>query len=58
MVSITAALDALDAAVEMLGAADIEELPAPQRFAAIERLERAVRRQRAVSHQQITHLER
>ncbi len=59
MVSITAALDALDAAVEMLGAADIEELPAPpQRFAAVERLERAVRRQRAVSHQQITHLER
>ncbi|MEZ0355922.1 HNH endonuclease signature motif containing protein [Mycobacterium sp. SA01] len=58
MSSIAEALDALDAAVELLGAADIEELPAPQRFAAIERLESAVRRQVAVSHDQITHLER
>ncbi|KAA0107500.1 HNH endonuclease signature motif containing protein [Mycolicibacterium sp. P1-5] len=58
MSSITAALDALDAAVELVGAADIEELLAPQRFAAIERLERAVRRQVAVSHEQLTHLER
>ncbi|QEN13391.1 HNH endonuclease signature motif containing protein [Mycolicibacterium sp. ELW1] len=58
MSSIRAALDALDAAVELVGAADIEELPAPERFAAIERLETAVRRQVAVSHEQITHLER
>ncbi|MBB3750131.1 hypothetical protein FHT44_002592 [Mycolicibacterium sp. BK634] len=57
MGSIDVALDALDAAVELLGAADIEELPAPKRFAVIERLERAVRRQVAVSHDQITHLE-
>ncbi|HEX9834360.1 MAG TPA: hypothetical protein VGA66_15010 [Mycobacterium sp.] len=58
MSSIGAALDALDAAVELLGAADIEELPAPQRFAPIERLETAVRRLVAVSHTQITRLER
>ncbi|WP_432246381.1 HNH endonuclease signature motif containing protein [Mycolicibacterium sp. ELW1] len=58
MSSIRAALDALDAAVELVGAADIEELPAPERFAAIERLESAMRRQVAVSHEQITHLER
>ncbi|WP_319430576.1 HNH endonuclease signature motif containing protein [Mycobacterium sp. RTGN5] len=58
MSSITVALDALDAAVELLGAADIEELPAPERFAPIERLETVVRRLVAVSHTQITHLER
>ncbi|WP_179476050.1 HNH endonuclease signature motif containing protein [Mycolicibacterium vinylchloridicum] len=58
MGSIVEALDALDAAVELLSAADIEELPAPERFAALERLESAVRRQVAVSHEQITHLER
>src|SRR3954447_3721814 len=58
MGSITAALDALDAAVEMLGAADIEELAAPERFSAIARLETAIRRQVAASHDQITHLER
>ncbi|APE16319.1 HNH endonuclease signature motif containing protein [Mycolicibacterium pallens] len=58
MGSITAALDALDIAVELLGAADIEQLPAPERFSALERLETAVRRQVAVSHTQLTHLER
>ena len=58
MSSIVAALDALDAAVELVGAADIEELPASERFAAIERLEGAVRRQVAVSHEQLTRLER
>ncbi|MEZ0358397.1 HNH endonuclease signature motif containing protein [Mycobacterium sp. SA01] len=58
MSSISEALDALDAAVELLGAADIEELPAPQRFTALERLETALRRQVAVSHDQLTHLER
>jgi hypothetical protein len=58
MSSIGRALDALDVAVELLGAAEFEELPAPERFAALERLETAVRRQIAVSHEQITHLER
>jgi hypothetical protein len=58
MSSIERALDALDVAVELLGAAEFEELPAPERFAALERLETAVRRQIAVSHEQITHLER
>ncbi|OYN74934.1 HNH endonuclease signature motif containing protein [Mycolicibacterium sphagni] len=58
MRSIDVALDALDAAVGLVAAADIDELPAPARFAAIERLEKAVRRQVAVSHAQITHLER
>ncbi|MCV7342919.1 HNH endonuclease signature motif containing protein [Mycolicibacterium rhodesiae] len=58
MSSITAALDALDAAVELLGAADIEELPAPQRFTALARLETAIRRLVAVSHEQVMHLER
>ena len=58
MSSISEALDALDAAIELLGAADIEELPAPQRFPVLERLETALRRQVAISHQQLTHLER
>jgi hypothetical protein len=58
MRSIDVALDALDAAVELLGAADIEELPAPERFAPLERLETVIRRLVAVSHAQLTHLER
>ncbi len=58
MGSIKSALDALDAAVELVGAADIEALPAPERFAALERLETAIRRQVAVSHSQIARLER
>ncbi|EHB58042.1 protein of unknown function DUF222 [Mycolicibacterium rhodesiae JS60] len=58
MRSIEVALDALDAAVELVAAADIEELPAPQRFAPLGRLEGAVRRLVAVSHAQTTHLER
>ncbi|GAY18500.1 HNH endonuclease signature motif containing protein [Mycobacterium sp. shizuoka-1] len=58
MSSITAALDALAVAVEMLGATDIEELPAPERLAAIERLEKSIRRQVAISYDLITHLER
>ncbi|NTY62745.1 HNH endonuclease signature motif containing protein [Mycolicibacterium sphagni] len=58
MSSITLALDALDAAVELVGAADIEELAAPERFAPIERLEGAVRRLVAVSHAQTARLER
>ncbi|EHB54979.1 protein of unknown function DUF222 [Mycolicibacterium rhodesiae JS60] len=58
MSSMAVALDALDAAVELVAAADIEELPAPQRFAPLGRLEGAVRRLVAVSHAQTTHLER
>ncbi|WP_167101867.1 HNH endonuclease signature motif containing protein [Mycobacterium sp. DL592] len=57
MSSIVAALDALDAAVELLGAAEIAELPAHQRFAVLERLETTLRRQVAISHEQLTHLE-
>ncbi|WP_328360397.1 HNH endonuclease [Mycobacterium sp. NBC_00419] len=57
MSSIVEALDALDAAVELLGATDIEERPAHQRFAVLERLETSLRRQVAISHEQITHLE-
>lgn len=58
MRSIDVALDALDAAVELVGAADIEDLPGPERFRPIERLESAVRRLVAVSHSQTTRLER
>ncbi|KDF00148.1 maturase [Mycolicibacterium aromaticivorans JS19b1 = JCM 16368] len=58
MGSMTAALDALDAAIELVGAADIEDVPAPQRFAVLERLETAMRRQVAISHSQLTRLER
>ncbi|WP_445169053.1 hypothetical protein ACTXG7_06885 [Mycolicibacterium sp. Dal123E01] len=58
MSSIDVALDALDAAVEFMVAADIEELPAPERFAAVERLESAIRRQVAASHAHTARLER
>ena len=58
MSSIETALAALDAAVELMDNADIEDLPAPQRFAALERFENAIRRQVARSHAQTTHLER
>ncbi|MCI4675459.1 HNH endonuclease signature motif containing protein [Candidatus Mycolicibacterium alkanivorans] len=57
MSSISVALDALDAAVELLGAADVRELCAPERFAAVDRLETALRRQIAISREQLTHLE-
>jgi len=55
--SIGAALDALDAAVERLGAADVRELSARERFVAVDRLETALRRLVAISREQITHLE-
>ena len=58
MSSIDAALDALDAAVELLGAAELRALPARERFIAVDRLERALRRQVAISREQIAHLER
>ena len=57
MSSINAALDALDAAVELLGAADVRDLPAPERFVAVDRLETALRRQIAIAHDQLRHLE-
>ena len=57
MSSIGVALDALDAAVELLGAADVRELPAAERFVAVDRLETALRRQIAVSRDQLRHLE-
>ena len=57
MSSIGAALEALDAAVELLGAADLREVPAPERFVAVDRLETALRRVVAISREQITHLE-
>ncbi len=57
MFAIVEALDALDAAVEQLGAADIAALPAPHRFAVLERLETLMRRQVAISTEQLTHLE-
>ncbi len=58
MSSIGAALDALDAAVELLGAADVRELSAPDRFVAVDRLETALRRLVAISRDQSRHLER
>lgn len=57
MSSIDAALEALDAAVELLGAADVREVSAPERFVALDRLETAVRRLVAISREQTTHLE-
>ena len=52
------ALDLLDEAVERVGAGDIDELPPPERFAVMQRLENAIRRQVAMSHSKSTHLER
>jgi hypothetical protein len=57
MSSINAALEALDAAVELLGAEDVRALAAPERFVAVDRLETAVRRLVAISREQTTHLE-
>ncbi|BBY57575.1 HNH endonuclease signature motif containing protein [Mycolicibacterium sarraceniae] len=58
MSSVLAALDALDTAVELVSAADIEELAAPERFAVLERMETAQRRLTAVSHAGVARLER
>jgi hypothetical protein len=58
MSSVGTAFDALDdVAVERLGAADVRELYAPERFGAVDRLETAVRRLVAISREQISHLE-
>jgi hypothetical protein len=50
MSSIAEALEALDGAVEVLGAADWSSLPVRDRLAYLDRLEIAIRRQRALSH--------
>ncbi|MFN8033651.1 MAG: HNH endonuclease signature motif containing protein [Mycobacterium sp.] len=57
MGSICEALDALEAAVELLGAADLGALPPPERFVAVDRLETLMRRQVAISREQYTRLE-
>jgi len=57
MISISAALEALDAAVEALGAVDLDTLAAPERFAVLERLETSRRRQIAVAHDVVARLE-
>ena len=58
MSSTGAALGALEAAVELLGAADVRELSARERFVAVDRVETAVRRLVAISREQMTQLER
>ena len=57
MSSIPALLDALDATVEALGAADLDSLGAAERYVVLERLETSRRRQVALSHDLITRLE-
>ncbi|EHB45676.1 protein of unknown function DUF222 [Mycolicibacterium rhodesiae JS60] len=57
MSSVDVALDALDAAVESLAAIDLDTLPPPKRFAVLERLETARRRQVAVSLSWVSRLE-
>jgi hypothetical protein len=57
MRSIDDVLAALDAVVESLAAVDLDALAAPQRFAVLDRLEMARRRQVAVSHALVTRLE-
>ena len=57
MGSIEVALAALDQAVDALGAADLDVLDPMQRYAVLERLETARRRQIAVGHDLITRLE-
>ena len=57
MRSILAMLDDLDTVVEELGAADPEVLAPPERFAVLDRLEIARRRQVAVAHAVVARLE-
>ncbi|TGD87407.1 HNH endonuclease [Mycolicibacterium sp. CH28] len=58
MGSIDAALRLLDDAVEQLAGVDLEGLTAPERFAVLERLETARRRQAAVACSVVARLER
>ncbi|WP_319437400.1 HNH endonuclease signature motif containing protein [Mycobacterium sp. RTGN5] len=57
MSSIDGLLDALDEVVASIGAVDLETLPAPKRFAVLERLETAQRRLTAISHAGVARLE-
>ena len=57
MSSITVALEALDHAVELLGAADLDSLGAAERYRVLERLETSRRRQVAVAHDLLCRLE-
>ncbi|MCI4674676.1 HNH endonuclease signature motif containing protein [Candidatus Mycolicibacterium alkanivorans] len=57
MSSIDDVLEALDTAVESLAAVDLDVLAPPQRFAVLDRLENARRRQVAVSHAVVARLE-
>jgi hypothetical protein len=50
-------LEALDDAVEALATVDLDVLSPPERFAVVERLETARRRQVAVSHSVVARLE-
>jgi hypothetical protein len=50
MSSILAAVDALDRALEVLGAADWTQVADGERVGLLDRLETCARRQRAVSH--------
>ncbi|WP_099252362.1 13E12 repeat family protein, partial [Mycobacterium sp. shizuoka-1] len=56
--SINVALGALDDAVDALAAVDVESLSPPDRFAVVDRLENARRRQIALSHAVVARLER
>ncbi|BBY64106.1 HNH endonuclease signature motif containing protein [Mycolicibacterium helvum] len=58
MSSIDGLLDTLDEVVASLAAVDFDTLPAPKRFAVLERLENARRLQVAVSHAGVARLER
>src|SRR5690242_9044605 len=57
MRSIDAVLEALDDVVDALAAVDIEALSPPDRFAVLDRLETARRRQVALSHAVVARLE-
>ncbi|BBY66257.1 HNH endonuclease signature motif containing protein [Mycolicibacterium helvum] len=58
MGSIVGLLDALDEVVGELAAVDFQIVPAPERFAVLERVETVQRRLRAVSHAGVARLER
>ena len=57
MSSIEVALEALDQAVALLGAADLDSLGPAERYVVLERLETSRRRQIAAAHDLICHLE-
>jgi hypothetical protein len=57
MSSIDGLLDTLDEVVASIAAVDLDTLPAPKRFAVLERLESARRQQAAISHAGVARLE-